>query len=138
MELRHDSRILLVGALVQLLDLDGNVLAETYTDENGYFEFPPFFERSIAKYLPMEFVVGQKIIVTYEGKEYEMWSGVKRKPEENVESRGKPLVVECELSGEEKLIEVNGGPIFSLCTWDVEPDPKEDPRLLHGDFYDGS
>lgn len=29
----------LVGALVQLLDLDGNVLAETYTDENGRYSF---------------------------------------------------------------------------------------------------
>ncbi len=34
---------ILVGALVQLLDLDGNVLAETYTDENGRYAFrvPP-------------------------------------------------------------------------------------------------
>ena len=106
---------------------------ETHTDENGYFEFPAFNERTICKFLPMEFVVGQKIIVHYQGKEYKMWSGVKRKPEENVESRGKPLVVRCELNSEEKLIEVNYGPIFSLCTWDVEPDPRLDPKLLDGD-----
>lgn len=40
---RDQDGNILVGALVQLLDLDGNVLAETYTDENGRYAFrvPP-------------------------------------------------------------------------------------------------
>ncbi len=99
---------------------------ETITDENGRFEFKPIFERTITKFLPMEFVVQQVIWVHYEGKEYKMWSGVKRTEEENAESRGKPLVVTCDLNSEESLIEVNGSPIFSLCKWDVEPDTKLD------------
>jgi hypothetical protein len=42
-------------------------------------------------------VVGQLIIAHREGKEYEMWSGVKRKLEDNAKYRGKPLVVSCEI-----------------------------------------
>lgn len=40
---RDQNGNVLVGALVQLLDLEGNVLAETYTDENGRYAFkvPP-------------------------------------------------------------------------------------------------
>ena len=56
-----------------------------------------------------------------------MWSGIKRKKEENSESRGKPLVVTCELTLEDRnYLTVNSGPIFSLCTWDVEADPNID------------
>jgi hypothetical protein len=97
---------------------------ETYTDENGYFEFPAVFERTVAKFLPMEFVAKQDIVVHYQGTEYEMWDGIKRRPEENVESRGQPLVVECELAMEElDYKSVNGGPIFSRCIWGAEGDP---------------
>lgn len=40
---RDQNGNILVGALVQLLDLDGNLVAETYTDENGRYSFrvPP-------------------------------------------------------------------------------------------------
>jgi len=100
---------------------------ETTTDENGYFEFPPIFRRTVAKYLPQEFVVTQTIAAHHEGVKYDLWSGVKRQPEENAESRGKPLVVKCELNlSERNYVMVEGSPIFSLCTWDVIPDPKED------------
>ncbi|MCK5336957.1 MAG: carboxypeptidase regulatory-like domain-containing protein, partial [Gammaproteobacteria bacterium] len=61
----------------------------------------------------------------YGDKDYRIWSGVKRKSEENSESRGKPLVIECELSSEEQMVIINNSPIFSLCTWDVEPDEQE-------------
>jgi hypothetical protein len=107
---------------------------ETFTDENGHFEFPGAYERTITKFLPMEFVAKQDIVVHYEGVEYEIWDGVKRAPEENVESRGKPLVVECELSMEElDCKSVSGGPIFSRCVWDVEGDPP-----YEGPFFDES
>ncbi len=96
---------------------------ETTTDEKGYFSFPPMYERSIAKFLPMEFVASQEIEVEYKGKTYRLWSGVKRKPEENTESRGKPLIVQCDLNNERYLKEVNSTPIISMCTWDAEPDP---------------
>jgi hypothetical protein len=83
---------------------------------------PAIFERTVTKYLPQEFVAAQTIYVYVDGMKYKMWSGVKRKPEENIESRGKPLIVKCELSGEMDLKEVNNSPIFSLCKWEAEPD----------------
>lgn len=96
---------------------------ETTTDENGHFSFPPMYERSIAKFLPMEFVASQEIMVVYKGQSYKLWTGVKRKPEENTESRGNPLIVQCDLNTERDLKEVNSTPIISMCTWDAEPDP---------------
>lgn len=99
---------------------------ETTTDENGYFEFDAIFERSVTKFLPQEFVANQEIIVHYKGNEYDIWSAVKRSPEENTESKGKELNVRCELSDEKTMIMVNRSPISSRCTWDVEPDPKRD------------
>lgn len=122
--IKLDGKPVSGARLVRTVKKEKKNADETITDENGYFEFKPKFERTITKYLPMEFVVQQVIWAHYEGSDYKIWSGVKREPEENAESRGKPLVVECELNSEIKLIEVDGSPIFSLCTWDVEPDPK--------------
>lgn len=121
-----DGKPVANARLVRTGDRDGPKVDETVTDANGNFSFPAMHERTITKFLPQEFVAAQKIIVHYNGQEYEMWSAVKRKPEENVESRGKPLVVKCELNAEQNLIMVNDSPIHSLCTWDVEPDPKID------------
>ncbi len=99
---------------------------ETTTDAKGQFSFPALYERTITKYLPQEFAVGQLIMVEYKGKSYELWSGVKGNPEENTESRGRPLIVQCDLGNQKQLKEVNSSPIFSLCTWDAEPDPKKE------------
>lgn len=78
------------------------------------------------KYLPQEFVASQELSVHYQGKYYRIWGSIKRNPLENTEARGKPLVVTCELSAEERSIVVNRVPIHTLCVWDVEPDPKTD------------
>jgi len=96
---------------------------ETTTDESGHFSFPPMYERSIAKYLPMEFVAEQQIMVNYKGLSYKLWSGVKRKSDENTESRGKPLVVTCSRNNEEGYISVADSKFFTLCSLDVKPDP---------------
>lgn len=111
-------------AHAKLVRKSGTKIDAIVTNEEGYFRFEAKFQRTITKFLPQEFCASQVITVYYEDKEYKMWSGVKRKKEENAESRGKPLIVECELYSEEELIIVNRSPIFSLCTWDVEPDPK--------------
>lgn len=138
MGLKDLGKVCLFSGMSGVIEMDGKPAAnvrlvrtaeskvdETTTDENGYFEFPSVFERTIAKYLPQEFAASQKIVAHYQGREIDVWVGVKRKPEEHVESRGKPLVVHCELGLEvENLIQVNNSPIFSRCTWDVEPDPK--------------
>lgn len=122
--IKIDGKPVAKARLVRTVDLSGPETDETLTDENGHFEFPAVFTRTITKYLPQEFASNQEIMVHYNGKQYRMWSSVKRQPDENSESRGKPLVVECELSSEEKMIKVNNSPIFSLCTWDVEPDKR--------------
>ncbi len=102
---------------------EGKITDETTTDENGYFEMPAIFDRVLlAKILPMEFAVPQEIFVYVDGKEFDIWSGVKRERQENAESKGKPLIVECDLERERKPIDVSGGFVFSRCTWDVEPD----------------
>lgn len=109
---------------------------ETVTDEKGEFHFPVAYQKSsLFDLLPSEFVVKQEIIAYMKNKEYIMWSGSKRVPEENAESRGKPLVVSCELSQKEpELIIVNHGPIFSLCKWDVEEDIIESSDNPFGDI----
>jgi len=111
--------------LVRIGDRDGAKSDEATTDANGNFRFPAMFERTAAKYLPQEFVVQQQIQAHFQGKEYAMWAGVKRTPEENTESRGKPLVVKCELNSATNSITVNRSVFITLCTWDVEPDPKK-------------
>jgi hypothetical protein len=117
-----DGKPVANARLVRTGDRDGPKVDEATTDENGYFEFPPMYERTVTKFLPQEFVASQKITVDYDGKQYEIWSSVKRNKEENAESRGNPLIVACELNGEEKSIVVNRVPIHGLCVWDVEPD----------------
>src|SRR5690606_29026428 len=92
------------------------------TDDNGYFELPPMFERTVTKLLPMEFVTLQRINVIDGEEQYEIWRSIKRDPKENTEARGKKLEVVCEMLQEEKGIIVDGVVIHSKCTWDVEVD----------------
>ena len=108
--------------LVRTGDRDGAIVDETHTDKNGYFEFPAMFERTITKFLPQEFVAAQKVVVIHDDKDYKIWSSIKRNSAENVEAKGKPLIVTCELNSEERSIVVDRVPIHSLCVWDVEPD----------------
>lgn len=98
---------------------------ETTTDADGRFHFPEMTERTVAKFLPMEFVASQKVVAFYDDAEIRIWGGVKRTPEANAEAKGEALDVACELIAEENYIEVSGGLIYSRCTWDVEPDPSK-------------
>ena len=117
-----DGKPVANARLVRTGDRDGPKIDETVTDENGHFKFPAMFERTITKILPQEFVAAQKIVVIYNNKDYTIWKSVKRNSAENVESKGKPLVVACELNSERKSIVVDRVPIHGLCVWDVEPD----------------
>ena len=101
---------------------------ETVTDANGYFSMPAVTQRKfVQKIFPMEFVVPSVIFVTYKGKEYGIWYSTKRKPEENTENRGKPLVVKCELTDDEQGFMADGSFFTTTCTWDVEVDPPFEP-----------
>ncbi|WP_152558676.1 carboxypeptidase-like regulatory domain-containing protein [Endozoicomonas numazuensis] len=108
--------------VIRETDYEKKFTDQTTTDENGYFEMPALFVRSIAKYLPQEFVVGQLIKVVIGDREEQIWSGVKRTIDENAESRGKPLVVSCDLANEKQSFRVDGSLFTGKCQWDVEPD----------------
>lgn len=114
-----DGKPVANARVVRTADRDGERKDETTTDDNGYFELPPMFERTVTKLLPMEFVVAQEIVVIHEEQKVEIWSSVKRSPEENSESRGNELKVSCELSSEERSFMVNRVPIHTRCVWDV-------------------
>lgn len=110
--------------VIRTVNLNKDKVDHTYTDEHGYFEMPAVFQRTVTKFLPQEFVVSQVIVVHYNEKEYDIWSGVKRTQEENAEGRGKTLNVQCELNSEKSIKIVNNSPYISRCTWDAEPDPE--------------
>ncbi len=114
--------------LVRTVNLTKDKTDEAVTDQNGYFKFDAIFARTITKLLPMEFVSNQEVWAHYRGKEYRIWMSVKREPDENSESQGKPFIVECELNSKERIFDVDGSPIFTLCTWDVKPDKK--PNIM--------
>lgn len=107
--------------------VEGKFTDETLTDEKGYFSLPAIWERNLlSRVFPMEFAVPQKITVDYKGEEYLIWTSVKRSRQENSESQGKPLVIQCELTAEERNFDVDGAFFATLCTWDVEIDPPFD------------
>ena len=71
-----DGKPVVNARLVRTAKKEGTKTDETSTDEKGHFQFPAIFERTISKYLPMEFVVKQDILVYHQGMKYKMWSGV--------------------------------------------------------------
>ena len=110
--------------LVRMVDYNKPQYDETVTDENGNFHFPAIYRSNIiGKFLPMQFVVNQKITAVKNDVEYLVWEATTMDSTANYEARGKPLVVSCELSLEEaSYIKVNRNFIYSHCKWDVEPD----------------
>ncbi|NND65880.1 MAG: carboxypeptidase regulatory-like domain-containing protein [Gammaproteobacteria bacterium] len=131
--IEHNGEPVPNARVVRTVDFSGAEADETMTDEHGFFELPEIFKRTAKKYLPQEFVASQKVVVHFEDTEHRIWYAIKRVPEENSESRGKPLDVKCELTSEESIIMVNRSPIHSLCTWDVEPDEEDDIPIFDND-----
>jgi hypothetical protein len=90
----------------------------TTTTDDGVFEFPAIFEKSISKYLPIEIVITQVITIEYGGHPYKVWINTKMKPEENAELGGSPLNLECELTEEPVFYEDFGPLLETNCTWE--------------------
>ena len=90
----------------------------TTTDENGYFEFPAVFEKSIARILPIELVIAQGLYVVDGDEEKKIWSNSKREPEENAEFGGKAFELTCEITNEMKTYKDFGSRMRTLCTWE--------------------
>jgi hypothetical protein len=117
-----DGKPVANAKITRTVNLNKDKVDHTYTDDKGYFEMPAVFQRTVTKFLPQEFVAKQDIVVQYNGNSYDIWSGVKRTPEENAEARGEPLNVQCELNSEKSFKQVNNSPYISRCTWPTEPD----------------
>jgi hypothetical protein len=108
--------------ITRTVNLNKDKMDYAYTDENGHFEMPAVFQQTLTTFLPQEFVAKQDIVVQYNGNSYDIWSGVKRTPEENAEARGKALSVQCELNAEKQFKQVNNSPYISRCIWAAQPD----------------
>ncbi len=94
----------------------------TVTDVNGFFKLPVMNENTIASSLPMQFVARQELMVFDGEQEIVIWSGAKTEKEENSESRGNPLAIECDLDKKDVAIHVNGQAFVTKCEWGVEVD----------------
>ncbi len=118
--------------LVRMVDYNKKQYDETVTDEDGNFHFPAIYRTNIiGKFLPMQFVVNQKITAYKNDVEYLVWEATTMDSNANYEARGKALIVSCKLSLEEEdYIRINGNLIYSHCTWDVEPDPPRDRSMF--------
>lgn len=90
----------------------------TTTDENGYFEFPAVFEKSVSRMLPIELVIAQGLYVVDGDEEKKIWSNSKREPEENAEFSGKSFDLSCEMTNEIKTYRDFGSRMRTLCTWE--------------------
>lgn len=89
---------------------------EALTDENGNIEFSPIYEFSIARFLPIEFVVGQRLSIFIDDEQFVLWSNTKRNVEIYAEFLGLEINLDCEISNESKLYREFGSVMFTLCT----------------------
>lgn len=85
------------------------------TDTDGWFSFPAAYESSVTRLMPMELVIGQSLEVLVDGKPQSIWSFAKRKPEENAELKGRPIVMRCELTDSSKARRESGAILSTLC-----------------------
>lgn len=58
--------------VIRTVNLNKDKIDSTYTDENGHFEMPAVFQRTVTKFLPQEFVAKQDIVVQYNGDLYDI------------------------------------------------------------------
>lgn len=71
------------------------------TDAQGRFQFRAITATSwLARFVPHEPVIGQRITLRYQGKEHKGWVFTKHNYSNHGEVRGRPLNFVCELSGE--------------------------------------
>jgi len=87
------------------------------TDKEGNFHFNAKFTNSLSKFMPVEAVITQNIIIHHNSNEYEGWKTNKRDFEENSELNGKVLNLVCDLSQESTVKEEGAQVIKGLCQW---------------------
>lgn len=88
------------------------------TDDDGYVYFPAVFEFSLARLLPIEVVIGQRLSIEANGEEIKFWQNSKRAPDKNAEYGGHAFNVSCELTQEEVLMRDYGSLMLTMCKLD--------------------
>jgi hypothetical protein len=83
------------------------------TNADGFFRLG-ILESHKKKNWLSEFVAIQEIVVEYQGYSYRIWEMSNRDPVENAEL-GRPIVLECELLGEEYYPETPKGLLITMC-----------------------
>lgn len=75
------------------------IVDRTFTNSEGMFSFRPIYRPRFRWFdlFPHEIVITQKMIMIYEGKEYEGWICNKRNYDRNGELGGKPISLLCDL-----------------------------------------
>jgi len=89
----------------------------TTTDEQGRFSFPPVFESSITRLMPIELVIAQALYVKLGSEEQNFWTNSKFSAEEHAEYKGKHMALACELTDEMKVTREFGSIMYTLCVW---------------------
>jgi hypothetical protein len=90
---------------------------DALTDLQGYFYLPAIYQSSWVGLLPMEFVVAQSMVVSYQEKDYKIWSNTKRSTTENSELGGHKLILTCELNEPLTLYRDFGSILRTNCKW---------------------
>lgn len=110
------------ATLIRTISLGDSRRDRFSTDEDGRFKLPAITQEGLSPADLLDFGVSQEIIVEFENRRFPLWSAVKRNPNKNSEALGKEIDVECELTGLNQLVRVDGHPIFTPCRWDVMTD----------------
>jgi hypothetical protein len=80
-------------------DTDKNPRNRTVTDKNGAFAFPAVeHSAGLARLVPAQPVILQKLLIRYDGVEYEGWLHSKSDYDANSELEGRPLRLVCDLA----------------------------------------
>ena len=93
-------------------------IEEAVTNGDGEVHFPAVFERSAAKFLPMEIVIAQVITVEVDGEVVKIWGNTKRDELENSELGGRSLNLTCEITDKKQLYRDFGSMLGTICKWD--------------------
>ena len=91
------------------------------TDKNGYFNLP-IVKKVLKVSGYVQFVVSQEIAAIYEDEETIIWVMGKSSKIEYGELGGKPVNLQCELTGEKLITRDYNTPMMTRCKWDsLEP-----------------
>ena len=87
------------------------------SDIKGNFHFNAKFTNSLSKFMPVEAVISQRIVIRHGDEDFEGWKTTKRNFDENSELNGKSINLICDLSQKSTVKEEGAQVIKGLCQW---------------------